>query len=142
MTPQQFLAQLKQREPEPAYLFLGPEPYQREFCRRALIERVLPGPQDREGGLARHDLDEVSLAAVLEDACSPSLFAPRRVLVVSGAEAATWRPCGIATPPPTPSLGRRPNSPMGSSLRSQAAPPSNAERFRRPASGDCSRCTF
>jgi len=91
MTPQQFLAQLKQREPEPAYLFLGPEPYQREFCRRALIERVLPGPQDREGGLARHDLDEVSLAAVLEDACSPSLFAPRRVLVVSGAEAALPR---------------------------------------------------
>ena len=57
MTPQQFLAQLKQREPEPAYLFLGPEPYQREFCRRARIERVLPGPQDREGGL------EIAVAA-------------------------------------------------------------------------------
>jgi DNA polymerase-3 subunit delta len=91
MTPQQFLAQLKQQEPRPAYLFLGPEPYQREFCRNALIQRVLPGPADRESGLIRHDLDGVTLAAVLEDACSPSLFSPRRVLVVSAAEAALPR---------------------------------------------------
>lgn len=91
MTPQQFLAQLKQQGPAPAYLFLGPEPYQREFCRGALIQRVLPGPAERESGLIRHDLDTVTLAAVLEDACSPSLFSPRRVLVVSGAEAALPR---------------------------------------------------
>ena len=91
MTPQQFLAQLKQHEPAPAYLFLGPEPYQREFCRSALIQRALPGPEERESGLIRHDLDTVTLAAVLEDARSPSLFAPRRVLVVSAAEAALPR---------------------------------------------------
>ncbi len=91
MTPQQFLAHLKQNEPSPAYLFLGPEPYQREFCRSALIQKVLPGPEERAGGLIRHDLDTVTLAAVVEDACSPSLFAPRRVLVVTGAEAALPR---------------------------------------------------
>jgi DNA polymerase-3 subunit delta len=91
MTPQQFLAQLKQREPAAAYLFLGPEPYQREFCRNALIQRVLPSREERESGLIRHDLDEAGLALVLEDARSPSLFAPRRVLVVSGAEAALPR---------------------------------------------------
>lgn len=91
MTSQQFLAHLKQHEPAPAYLFIGPEPYQREFCRSALIQRALAGPEDRESGLVRHDLDGVTLAAVLEDARSPSLFAPRRVLVVSSAEAALPR---------------------------------------------------
>lgn len=91
MTAQQFLARLKQQEPAPAYLFLGPEPYQREFCRSALIQRLLPGPEERESGLTRHDLDEISLAEVIEDACSPSLFAPRRVLVISSAEAALPR---------------------------------------------------
>ena len=96
MTPQQFLAQLKQREPGPAYLFIGPEPYQREFCRGALIQRVLPGPEDRANGLVRHDLDDVTLTAVIEDACSPSLFAPRRVLIVSSAEAALPRTRGGA----------------------------------------------
>jgi DNA polymerase-3 subunit delta len=91
MTSQQFLARLKQQEPAPAYLFLGPEPYQRDFCRAALIERVLPGPEDRDSGVTRHDLDEISLAEVVEDACSPSLFCSRRVLVVSSAEAALPR---------------------------------------------------
>ncbi len=91
MTPQQFLTHLKQQQLAPAYLFIGPEPYQREFCRNALIQRVLPSPEDRASGLVRHDLDAVSLTAVLEDACSPSLFAASRVLVVSGAEAALPR---------------------------------------------------
>jgi DNA polymerase-3 subunit delta len=91
MTAQQFLTAIKQREPAAAYLFIGPEPYQREFCRRALIQRVLPGAQDRDNGLIRHDLDAVTLGEVLEDARSPSLFAPRRVLVVSAAESALPR---------------------------------------------------
>ncbi len=89
MTPHQFLAGLKQREPAPAYLFLGPEPFRREFCRKALIERVL-GPEG-ESGITRYDLEETSLAAVIEDACTLSLFAARRVIVVSGAEAALPR---------------------------------------------------
>jgi DNA polymerase-3 subunit delta len=91
MTPQQFLTHLKQSEPAPAYLFLGPEPYQREFCRNALIQKALPSPEERESGLTRYDLGEAPLAAVLEDACSPSLFSPRRVLVATDAESALPR---------------------------------------------------
>jgi hypothetical protein len=94
MTPQQFLNHIKQQEPGPAYLFLGPEPYQRDFCRRALLERALADPEERASGLARHDLEESSLDAVFEDACSLSLFTPRRVLVVSNAEAALPRAKG------------------------------------------------
>lgn len=87
MTPTQFLTHIKQQEPAPAYLFLGPERYQREYCRNALIERVLPGPEDRGNGVTRMDLDETPLDTVIEDACSLSLFAANRVILVGNAEA-------------------------------------------------------
>jgi DNA polymerase-3 subunit delta len=86
VTPEQFLAHIQRQNPSPVNLFLGPEPYRREMCRRALVERALP-PEERQDGFARHDLDEITLAAVLDDARSLSLFAPRRVLWVSNAEA-------------------------------------------------------
>lgn len=91
MTSQQFLAQLKQSEPAAAYLFLGPEPYQREFCRRALVERMLPDPEQRDSGITRHDLDEATLDTVIEDARSLSLFAANRVIIAGNAEAALPR---------------------------------------------------
>ncbi len=91
MTPQQFLAGIKQREPAPVYLFIGPEPYQREYCRNALIQRALPSPEERECSVTRYDLEDSTLQAVLEDACSFSLFAPRRVILVANAEAALPR---------------------------------------------------
>ncbi len=59
-------------------------------CRRALVDKVL-APEDRENGLSRHDLEETTLAAVLDDARSLSLFAPNRVVWVSGAESALPR---------------------------------------------------
>src|SRR5580698_2426349 len=90
MTPEQFLARLAKSGPEPAYLFLGPEAYQRERCRKALIDAALPG-EDRENGLARHDLDQMSLASAIDDARSLSLFAPRRVIWLGRAEAALPR---------------------------------------------------
>ena len=69
MTPESLRAQLKRAGPAPAYLFLGPELYGRDECRRALAQRLLP-EEDRESGLVRHNLDETSLAAVLDDAVS------------------------------------------------------------------------
>ncbi len=90
MTPEQFLDRLKKTGPAPAYLFLGPEPYQRDRCRRALIDAMLP-PEDREQGFTRHDLDQISLAEALDDARSLSLFASRRVIWLASAEAALPR---------------------------------------------------
>ena len=85
MSPDQFLDRIRKGPPAPAYLFLGPEVYQRGRCRKALIERVLT-PNDRENGLTQLDLEQTSMAAVLDDARSLSLFAPNRVVWVSGAE--------------------------------------------------------
>lgn len=90
MTPQQFLAQIRQQQFPPACLLLGPEPYQRDYCRNALIEHFL-GDADRQLGLTQYDLQETSLSVVLEDASSLSLFAPRRVIRIRNAEEALPR---------------------------------------------------
>ena len=87
MTSEQFLISLKKGPPAAVYLFLGPDGYERDRCRRALREAALP-PDLREEGLTRLDLDEESLSAVLDDANSLSLFASERLIWVSGAEGA------------------------------------------------------
>jgi len=90
MSPAQFQARIKRKEISPAYLFLGAEAYQGRRCREALLDTML-GPRERENGLAQYDLTEVSLAQVVDDARSLSLFAAQRVILVSNAEAALPR---------------------------------------------------
>ena len=85
MSPEQFLQRLRKGSPAPVYLFLGPELYQLGLCRRALVEKALT-TEDRENGLVRHDLESTTLAAIVDDARSLSLFAMNRVIWVSGAE--------------------------------------------------------
>jgi DNA polymerase-3 subunit delta len=90
MSPEQFLQRLRKGPPSPVSLFIGPELYQLGLCRRALVDAVL-APEDRENGLSRHDLETSTLAEILDDARSMSLFAPQRVIWVAGAEAALPR---------------------------------------------------
>jgi DNA polymerase-3 subunit delta len=90
MSPEQFLQRIRKGPPAPVSLFLGPELYQLGICRRALVEKFL-APEDCENGLSRHDMETSSLAAILDDARSLSLFAPQRVIWVAGAEAALPR---------------------------------------------------
>jgi DNA polymerase-3 subunit delta len=90
MTPEQFLDQLQKKGPQPVYLFLGPETCNRDRCRRALIANVL-GEENREDGFTRHDLDEISLTAALDDARALSLFASKRVIWLARAESALPR---------------------------------------------------
>ena len=92
MLPDQFLAGLQKNGPAPVYLFLGPEAYQRERCRRELIQAVLgDDPEERENGFSRHDLSEGSLSAALDDARAMSLFASKRLVWIGSAEAALPR---------------------------------------------------
>jgi DNA polymerase-3 subunit delta len=90
LSPEQFLQRIRKGTPAPVYLFAGPELYQLGLCRRALVDKFL-APEDRENGLSRHDLETSTLAEVLDDARSLSLFAPQRVIWVAGAEAALPR---------------------------------------------------
>jgi DNA polymerase-3 subunit delta len=90
LSPDIFLSRIAKQAPAPVYLFLGPEVWNRDRCRRALVAKALV-EADREQGLTRHDLDSVSLTEVLDDARSFSLFAPRRVIWVASAESALPR---------------------------------------------------
>src|SRR4051812_25538306 len=90
MSPDQFLARMKKGTIASAYLFLGPEAYDRRRCREALLNAML-ATEEREDGLAQYDLRDTSLADVVDDARSLSLFAARRVIVVANAELALPR---------------------------------------------------
>lgn len=90
MSPEQFLIKIAKQRPAAVYLFLGPEGYQRRICKDALIDKVLPGSARAEG-LTQIDLEDTSLAQVIDDACSLSLFSSDRVIWVSGAENALPR---------------------------------------------------
>lgn len=79
MTPEQMLRALTRQAPAPLFLFVGPELYRRSLCRKALLDLALAA-EDREAGFVRHDLDEVSLGDVLDDARSMSLFTPSRLI--------------------------------------------------------------
>jgi DNA polymerase-3 subunit delta len=86
MTPAQFLTRVERGNVAPAYLFLGPEAYQRRRARAALRKAVL-GPAGRDDAVTHYDLSETSLAEVLDDARALSLFASERVIFAGNAEA-------------------------------------------------------
>jgi DNA polymerase-3 subunit delta len=90
MTPDQFLRSLERADPKPVYLFLGPEVHRRRLCREAVISKLLR-PEERDGGLTRHEMDSLSLSEVLDDARSMSLFAGKRLIWAASAEAALPR---------------------------------------------------
>jgi DNA polymerase-3 subunit delta len=68
----------------PAYLFIGPEAYQRRRARAALLKA-------RESEITQYDLNETALAEVIDDARALSLFASERVIFAGNAEAALPR---------------------------------------------------
>lgn len=91
MTPKAFLQQIKNGPPAAAYLFVGDELFHRDHCRKALIQAALGDDAGIDGppeGLIEHDLAERSLAALLDDARTISLFSPKRLIVGYRAEAA------------------------------------------------------
>lgn len=91
MKPEHLLRDLEKKAPAPAYFFVGPETHRRRACRQALIARMLPDEAARDEGVAIHDLDEISLAEVIDDARAMSLFAADRVILVYSAESALPR---------------------------------------------------
>ena len=84
MTPAQFLTRMERGQIAPAYLFIGPEAYQRRRARAALLKA-------RESEITQYDLNETALAEVIDDARALSLFASERVIFAGNAEAALPR---------------------------------------------------
>ena len=82
MTPAQLLARISKGSVPPALLLLGPEAYERRRIKQALLATV------PENAAIEHDLAELPLAAVVDDARALSLFASQRLIWVVNAEAA------------------------------------------------------
>lgn len=85
MSPAQLLARIAKGNVPPVVLLLGPEAYQRTRIREALLAAA---PEDT---VTRLDLSQTTLAEVVDDARSLSLFASERVIWVANAEAALPR---------------------------------------------------
>jgi DNA polymerase-3 subunit delta len=85
MTSAHLLARLKKRDFPTAVLLLGPEAYERRRIKEAFTA-VFP-----EDSISRHDLAELSLVQILDDARALSLFAAERLIWVVNAEAALPR---------------------------------------------------
>ena len=85
MTPAQFLARIKRGEVPPVSLLLGSESYERRRCREAVL-----GVRESQE-VTHHDLSEVDLSQVIDDAMSLSLFASERLIIASSAEGALPR---------------------------------------------------
>src|SRR3954454_17874964 len=81
MNPAQFHARLKKGAPA-AVLLLGPEAYERRRIKEAMLASV---PAD---AVTQHDVSEVALAEIVDDARALSLFAPERLIWVTNAELA------------------------------------------------------
>src|SRR5262245_44117379 len=81
MTPGQILARIRKGAVPPALLLLGTEAYERRRIKETLLSIVAAD------AVAQHDLTELTLAEVLDDARSLSLFASERVIWVVNAEA-------------------------------------------------------
>ena len=81
MTPAQLLSRIEKGATPPAILLLGPEAYDRRRILDALAARF---PAD---SITYHDLLELTLTEVVDDARSLSLFASERLIRVANAEA-------------------------------------------------------
>jgi len=85
MNVSQFLARAKKAGPPPVSLLIGPEAYQRRQAKQTLTAAFPPE------AITTHDLAEVSLSSILDDARSLSLFATERLIWIVNAEAALPR---------------------------------------------------
>jgi len=82
MTAAQLIARAEKGGTPPVVLLLGSEAYERRRIREALTAALPPD------AVTPHDLSEVSLAEVTDDARALSLFASERLLWITNAEAA------------------------------------------------------
>jgi DNA polymerase-3 subunit delta len=82
MTPAQFQARVKKGTVPPATLLLGPEAYERRRIKDALMATVTAD------AVSQHDLGELKLAEILDDARALSLFASERLIWIVNAELA------------------------------------------------------
>jgi DNA polymerase-3 subunit delta len=91
LSPEQFLGRLAQGKPVPGILLLGGETYLRELCVRKISD-VYVAEGVRDWGITRFSADDDSLSAILGQAQTLPMLAPRQVIFIRGVEA--WERLG------------------------------------------------
>ena len=81
-----FLAEIAGGKLKPGYVLLGDEAFHYSRCRRALLDRFVPGDL-RDFCLHDFDLADTSIFEILDAAQTPSLMAPFQLLFVRGLKA-------------------------------------------------------
>ena len=91
VSPEQLLGRLVKGKPVPGILLLGGETYLRELCARKISDAYVPEGV-RDWGVTRFSADDDSLSAILGQAQTLPMLAPRQVIFVSDVEA--WERLG------------------------------------------------
>ena len=86
LSPEQLLGRLVKGKPVPGILLLGGETYLRELCARKISDAYVPEGV-RDWGVTRFSADDDSLSAILGQAQTLPMLAPRQVIFVTDVEA-------------------------------------------------------
>lgn len=86
VSPQELLGRLEKGKPIAALLLLGEEPYLRDSCRAALIEKFVPEAA-RTWAVSRYSADRGETQEALGQAQSVPMLSPRQVVFLEEAEA-------------------------------------------------------
>lgn len=91
VTTHELLARLAKGKPISGILLLGADSYLRELCREKLVEAYV-AEGTRDWGVRKFSADEDDVSAILGQAQTMPMLAPRQVILVSEAEA--WERLG------------------------------------------------
>ena len=91
VSPQQLLERLAKGKPVPAILLAGTDAYLRDLCRKKLIDAYV-AEGTRDWGVLKFSADNDDLAAILGQARTMPMLAPRQVIFVGETEA--WERLG------------------------------------------------
>ena len=86
ISSQELLARLEKGKPIPAILLLGEEPYLRDACRKALIERFV-AETARTWAVSRYSAGRGETQAALDQAQTMAMLSPQQVVFLEDVEA-------------------------------------------------------
>src|SRR5712691_6418125 len=86
ISQQELVGRLEKGKPVPAILLLGEEPYLRDACRAAMIERFVP-EASRAWAVSRYSADSDETQAALDQAQTMAMLSPQQVVFLEDVEA-------------------------------------------------------
>jgi DNA polymerase-3 subunit delta len=86
ISPEELVGRLEKGKPVPAILLLGEEPYLRDACRAALIEKFVP-EASRAWAVSRYSAERGETQPALDQAQTMAMLSPQQVVFLEDVEA-------------------------------------------------------